>query len=48
MFSMWIRYKKQQIVKAKGHTVVKLRAVKATTERTGLTSGKKCKVCGKI
>ena len=40
--------KKQQIVKAKGHTVVKLRAVKATTERTGLTSGKKCKVCGKI
>lgn len=40
--------KKQQVVKAKGHSPVVLKAIKATTEKTGLTSGKKCKTCGKI
>ena len=40
--------KKQNVIKAKGHTPVVLPAVKATTKRTGLTKGKKCKVCGKI
>lgn len=40
--------KKQEVVKATGHTPVVVPAVKATTEKTGLTQGKKCKTCGKI
>ncbi len=30
------------------HTIVEMKAVEATCERTGLTSGKKCQTCGEI
>ena len=35
-------------IPAKGHTIVEIPAVPATTTATGLTAGKKCSVCGEI
>ena len=40
--------KAQEVIPAKGHTVVKDAAVEATYEATGLTEGSHCSVCGLI
>ena len=39
---------KTEAVKATGHTVVRTAAVAATTEKTGLTEGIYCSVCGTV
>lgn len=38
----------KEVLKATGHTKVKLAAVKATCTKTGLTKGSKCEDCGQI
>ncbi|MBR4513789.1 MAG: GBS Bsp-like repeat-containing protein [Lachnospiraceae bacterium] len=37
-----------EAIQAKGHTVVVDKAVAATTEKTGLTEGSHCSVCGEV